>query len=140
MSNFKYGFLFLLLPFASCFTSHKQPKETNSADDTNYHYTFNKSCNCFINKDNPNGINEVDIATYETDPDIHMMHGYYINIAHRKVDSFEILKNNPLIFRCQPCVTLEDTKKYIYYFEGKPTMEKVKIKISKNSKGMLHVD
>jgi hypothetical protein len=37
-------------------------------------------------------------------------------------------------------VTLEDTKKYIYYFEGKPTMEKVKIKISKNSKGMLHVD
>ena len=140
MDYLKYAIFLLLLPLFSCATTHKIAEAPKDPADTNYHYYYSAACNCIINKDNPNGFTELGIATYETDPDLHMMHGYYVNIAQRKVDSFAMERQSPFIYKCSPCVTLEQHKKYIYFLEGKPSMGSVRMLISKDEKGKIQVD
>jgi hypothetical protein len=119
--------LFMMLPFLSF-----------AKKDHNYKYTFNASCKCIINKDNPKGIEQVTIASYENDPAVHSIVGYYHGTSATRVDTFSVVDYSPKSFSYYPfAFNFEANKKYVFMLPGKPDMDQVEILLTKDDKGVI---
>lgn len=106
----------------------------------NYKYVYKEGCNCFISKDNPAGIEQVTISSYNNDPDVHVNIGFYHVNSSAKVDSFSLADFSPKHFGCQPCATIQPGINYVIYFMGKPGMDQVEFRIHKDEKGKITVE
>jgi hypothetical protein len=106
----------------------------------NYKYVYKPACNCFISKNNPNGIERVVVATYTSDPDVHMTVGFHHTYTPEKTDTVSLTDFSPRHFQCQPCAVIQPGVKYVLYFEGKPGMDQVEVKLHKDEKGKVVID
>ena len=129
-SILKISILLALIPYTSCMAKHKAGGHSD-----NYSYTFKPACNCIVSKDNPKGITEITVGTYDSDPELHSIKGYYTNLTGKRADTLFLTNMSPTVFQCNPCVSLENDKKYILYFEGKPDKESVEVKVTKTASG-----
>lgn len=104
----------------------------------NYKYEFKESCNCIMSKNNPDGITQVAVYPYDTDPEIHEHNcGFYIQTSKEKVKEFSLTDFSPKDFSCQPCFSFIPEKKYVFVFRGKEDMDDVQLKIFKDAKGVI---
>lgn len=123
-----YMVLALLLPILS------------GAKEHNYKYIYKSSCNCILSKDNPKGMEHVSIATYETDPDVHHIVGYYASTSASPVDTFSLTDFSPKKMQCYPCMVMSPGTKYVFYFPGKDDMDQAELKLHKEEKGGIVID